>query len=249
MSLSAQPDRLPLLDARRARCVERPPGRQGDPDRAAARDRGQRNGDGDRDVLAFRGLLRPGPAAPASPPNNSDRMSWSIDPARRTPRPVPKSKPRKSPAPAPGWRPNPPKPSNCGARGLPSASISPRSNARALLLVAENLVRRSDLGEAFLGARLLALVGVIFLGELAERGLDFRRAGRLRHPENVIRITHHEPILSRPPSSKHGRRCLPRPIWALDRPARKDWPRRRRSAVDSASFPEPRAVVDPGRAD
>ena len=49
----------------------------------------------------------------------------------------------------------------------------------ALFLIAEDLVGRANLGETLLGPRLLALVGVVFLGELAEGGLDLGRAGRL----------------------------------------------------------------------
>ena len=67
----------------------------------------------------------------------------------------------------------------------------------ALFLVPDNLVGRSNLGETLLRSRLLALIGMVFLGELAEGGLDFGRARRFRHSKNVIWITHYEPILRR----------------------------------------------------
>ena len=77
----------------------------------------------------------------------------------------------------------------------------------ALLGVAKNFVSRADFREPFFRPRLFALVGVVFLGELAKRRLDVGGAGGLRHPKNVIRIAHHEPILrdrlgkARPPMS------------------------------------------------
>ena len=60
----------------------------------------------------------------------------------------------------------------------------------ALLVVAQDLVGRAYLREALLRFRLLALVGVIFLGELSKRGFDLRLARRLGYAKNVIRITH-----------------------------------------------------------
>jgi hypothetical protein len=102
----------------------------------------------------------------------------------------------------------------CAAAGLPAEAESfELGRARfalgvdlaaverpALLLVAENFVSRADLGEALLRLRFFALVGVVLFCEFSESGLDVSRAGPLRHPKNVIRIAHHEPILRRPPS-------------------------------------------------
>ena len=60
----------------------------------------------------------------------------------------------------------------------------------ALLVIAEDFVSRADFGETLLRLRFFALVGVVLLGELAKRGLYFRRARSFRHAKNVIRITH-----------------------------------------------------------
>ena len=60
----------------------------------------------------------------------------------------------------------------------------------ALLVVAEDLVRRAHFRETLLRLRLLALVGVVFLGQLAKRGFDFRFARRLGNAKHVIWITH-----------------------------------------------------------
>ena len=65
------------------------------------------------------------PRPPARPPNSSDRMSASKPARPPGSPPTSKLKPCVR-RPRPAARPKP-KPSNCGARGLPSASISPRS--------------------------------------------------------------------------------------------------------------------------
>ena len=61
----------------------------------------------------------------------------------------------------------------------------------ALLLVADDLVGGVDLGEALLGLRVvLVLVGVRFLGELAEGRFDLGLACRLAHAEHFVGIAH-----------------------------------------------------------
>ena len=47
----------------------------------------------------------------------------------------------------------------------------------ALFFVAENLIGGADLGEPLLRPRLLALIGMVLLGQFAKSGLDFGRAG------------------------------------------------------------------------
>ena len=132
-------------------------------------------------------------AAPAGrpAPNNSDRISGSIEPPSVENPPAPKSKPklRKSRGPPPGWR------AKTEALELRRARLALRVDLAAiegfaLLVVAENLVGRADFGEALLGPWLLALVGVVFLGELPKGGFDLRLARRLGYAKNVIWIPH-----------------------------------------------------------
>ena len=60
----------------------------------------------------------------------------------------------------------------------------------ALRLIAENLIRRTHLGEFVFRLGVLALIGMKFLGELAIGLFYFGKIGRLRHAQNCIRITH-----------------------------------------------------------
>ena len=60
----------------------------------------------------------------------------------------------------------------------------------ALVLVADDLVGGIDLGKALLGLRVLVLVWVPGLGELAERLLDLGLAGRASHSQDRVRVTH-----------------------------------------------------------
>src|SRR5690606_35793012 len=61
----------------------------------------------------------------------------------------------------------------------------------ALHVVAHDFVRLVDLREAVLGLRVVrVLVRMIFLRELAERGLDVLRGSVLRNAQNVIGIAH-----------------------------------------------------------
>ena len=77
----------------------------------------------------------------------------------------------------------------------------------ALLGVAENLVGGPDFREPILRPRLLALVGMVFLGELAIGRFDFAGAGRFGQPKNFIGVAHDEPRIARPPR-RRGRQCL-----------------------------------------
>ena len=152
----------------------------------------------------------------------------------------------------------------CAAAGLP-AEAEPLELGRArlafgvdlaavegaaLLVVAENFVGRADLGEALLRPGFLALVGVILLCEFSESGLDVGGAGPLRHPKNVIRIAHHEPILRRPPSRSAAAHVSQAYLGPCALPCKGEAPgspaspnRNRRSPRIS----QDRAGVDPGR--
>ncbi len=141
-------------------------------------------------------------------PNSSDRISGSIEPLSAENPPPPKSKLKLRKSGPPACRPNP-KSFELRRARLAFGVDFPAIKSAALLLVAENFVSRADFREAFLRPRLLALVGVVFLGELTKCGLDFGRARRLRHSKNVIRIAHHEPILRPSPHAKRENQCLP----------------------------------------
>src|SRR5690606_25597323 len=68
----------------------------------------------------------------------------------------------------------------------------------ALLLVAENFIGGIDLGKLLLGLGIiLVLVGMIGLGELAERLLDVRVARRSGTTENAVWIAHGYPVRER----------------------------------------------------
>src|SRR5262249_51443 len=59
----------------------------------------------------------------------------------------------------------------------------------ALVLVAQNLVGRIELGKARRRLRIaLVAVGVMLLGELAKSALDGRSAGAPRHPQALIGV-------------------------------------------------------------
>ena len=82
----------------------------------------------------------------------------------------------------------------------------------ALLVVAEDFVGGPDFGEALLGFRFLALVGMVLLGELAKRGFDFRPARSLRNAKNVIGITHYRPVFRPRLFEKRKGQCLRSPF-------------------------------------
>jgi hypothetical protein len=66
----------------------------------------------------------------------------------------------------------------------------------ALVLVAEDLVRRVELGKALGGLRIaLVAVGVMLLGGLAKSALDGRSAGAPRHPQDLIGVAHPSNLL------------------------------------------------------
>src|SRR5947209_4538803 len=61
----------------------------------------------------------------------------------------------------------------------------------ALVLVAENLVGRIDLGELRRRSRVfLVRVGMQLLRQAAERFLDLLRARFLGHPQNLVGVAH-----------------------------------------------------------
>ena len=118
-------------------------------------------------------------------------MSGSIEPFSVEEPPAPKSKPklRKSRGPRPRLA------AKAETLELRRARLAFRVDLAAiegfaLLVIAKDFVGRAHFREALLRLRLLALVGVVFLGELAKRGFDLRRARGLRYAKNVIRITH-----------------------------------------------------------
>src|SRR6202035_1709834 len=66
----------------------------------------------------------------------------------------------------------------------------------ALVLVAQDLVGRVQLGKARLGFRIVLVgVGVMLLGELAIGALDRRSAGAPRHPQDLIGVAHPSRLL------------------------------------------------------
>ena len=66
----------------------------------------------------------------------------------------------------------------------------------ALVLVADDLVGRIDLGKPRRGFRIvLVVVGVMLLGKLAIGALDRRRAGAPRHPQDLIGVAHPSGLL------------------------------------------------------
>src|SRR5262249_3417351 len=83
----------------------------------------------------------------------------------------------------------------------------------ALVLVAEDLVRSVDLGEALGCLRVvLVAVGMMLLGELAIGALDRGSVGAPRHPQDLIGVAHPSRLPSRksivskgspPPSEDH----------------------------------------------
>src|SRR6185295_14319671 len=66
----------------------------------------------------------------------------------------------------------------------------------ALVLVADDLVGRIDLGKTLRCLRIvLVAVGVMLLGELAVGTLDRRSAGAPRHPQDLIGVAHTSGLL------------------------------------------------------
>jgi hypothetical protein len=64
----------------------------------------------------------------------------------------------------------------------------------AFFVVANNVIGRGDLGKALFGLGVIGvLIGMIFLGELAVRGLDRRAVRAFGHTKNGIRVTHESP--------------------------------------------------------
>jgi hypothetical protein len=66
----------------------------------------------------------------------------------------------------------------------------------ALVLVADDLVGRIDLGKTVRSLRIvLVAVGVMLLGELAIGALDRRSTGAPRHPQDLIGVAHPSNLL------------------------------------------------------
>src|SRR5664279_3202914 len=66
----------------------------------------------------------------------------------------------------------------------------------ALVLVADDLVGRVQLGKARLGFRIVLVgIGVMLLGKLAIGALDRRSAGAPRHPQDLIGVAHPSRLL------------------------------------------------------
>ena len=87
-------------------------------------------------------------------------------------------------------RPRNSKPPNAW-RGRPSASISPRSNLRALCGVGQQVIGLADLLEALLGPGAARIaVGVQHLGELAIGLLDRGLVGAARHVQGAVGVHH-----------------------------------------------------------
>ncbi len=60
----------------------------------------------------------------------------------------------------------------------------------AFFLVAQNLIGGVQLGEFFLRLWILALIGMVFFGELAKNLLDLGHVGGFLNSQDRIRITH-----------------------------------------------------------
>ena len=109
---------------------------------------------------------------------------------------------RPPPAPPPGkpWK-----------RGLPSASISPRSNCLRLSSSPMISLAEFNLGKPRRGFRIVLVgVGVMLLGELAIGALDRRSAGAPRHPQDLIGVAHPSRLLQG--NQMLDRRAV-RPLW------------------------------------
>ena len=103
-------------------------------------------------------------------------------------------------------RPHPdvPNPSKPRKRGLPSASISPRSNALRFSSSPSDLVGGVQLGKTRRRLRIgFISIGVQLLGELAVGGFDLRLARGFRNPQNLVGVAHCRSI------SKTGVECPP----------------------------------------
>src|SRR5271166_486548 len=193
VALTAQPDRLSFVDSGWHGDVQHLPGRQGDANRAAMRDRRQRNRNRDAHVLAVRRLTAPARAAGAEQLRQNvgiDRTAFSRKPAAAEV----EAEIAKVAAAASSRLAAKTESLELRRSRLPFGVDLAAIEGFALLVIAEDFVGRADFGEALLGPRLLALVGMVLLGELAKGGLDFGRARGLRHAKNVVRITHYEPI-------------------------------------------------------
>src|SRR6202044_2504109 len=188
LALTAQPDGLPLLDAGGDCDVQRLPGRQNDAGRPAIGNRRQGNGDCNADILPPDGLAaRTGPAGA-----EQFRQDVRIDRAALGRKPA-GAEIEAEIAKVAGTAPR------LGAIAetleLRRARFAFRVDFAAiegfaLLVVAQNLIGRADFRETLFRFRLLALVGMVFLGEFPKGGFDFRLARRLGYAKNVIWITH-----------------------------------------------------------
>ena len=210
VALAAQSDGLPFFDADGDGDVQRPSRRQGDADRPAVRNCRQGNRDRDANVFPPSRLTAGAGAAGAEQLRQDVRIDRTAF--------------RRKPA----------------AAEVEIAEIAAASSARlaaktetvelgrprlalrvdlaaveglALLVVAEDFVGGPDFGEALLGFRFLTLVGMVFLGELAERGFDFRPARRLRNAKNIIGITHYRPVFRPRLFEKRKGQLSPFSIW------------------------------------
>ena len=86
----------------------------------------------------------------------------------------------------------------------------------ALLVVAEQIVGLGRLVEALLGARILGLVGVVGLGQLAVGLFDVVDACRLGQAQYLIWIAHMESPVWQTPPARHGCK-VPSLIWGFPR--------------------------------
>src|ERR1700722_19423927 len=188
MPLAAQSDGLPLFDAGGHGDVERLPRRQGDAHRAAMGNRRKGNRDRDGDILPA-GRLAARAGAPGPEQFREDIRIDGTALGRRPPSAEVEAEITKVAGTAPRLA------TDTEALELRRARLALRVDLAAierlaLRVIADNLVGGAHFRETLFRLWLLALIGVVLLGELAKRGFDFRGARRLGYAKNVIRITH-----------------------------------------------------------
>src|SRR5579872_4314455 len=169
MALSTQSDGFAFFDAGRDCDVQRLPRLQGDADRAALRNR--RQGDRDRNADIFPpGLLAARAGAAGAEQFRQDvgidRAAFGGEPAAAEV----EAEIAEFAAPSSAGLAAKTEPLELGRARLAVRVDLAAVEGLALLVVAEDLVGRAHLGEALFRLRLLALVGMVSLGELAERG-------------------------------------------------------------------------------
>src|SRR5580698_3667033 len=188
MPLTAQPDGLPLFDAGGDCDVQRLPGRQGDAHRPAMGNRRELNRDRHADIFPAGRLGAPTGATGAEQFGENVRIDGTAM-GRRPPSPKVEAEVAEVAGTAPRLAAKAETFELGRARlalGVDLAAIE----GFALFVVAKDLIGRADFRETLFRLRLLALIGVVFLGELPKGGFDLRLARGLGYAKNVVGVTH-----------------------------------------------------------